>query len=249
MKKNKNVILNILFKKRGFTLAEVLITLAIIGVVAALTIPTVVRNYQKQETATKLKKAYSTLANTTNLAIADEGPVSGWEVGQQNGESAVNFSNTYLVPYLKILRNCGIKTSNECSVEYTTLDKTGSGVLNGSFARFFTADGTIVAISTQNFLGSSDGLPYKYMIVLVDVNGQKKPNTYGKDIFELRYYVFNGSATNRNNGKFMPPGYDYARVSLLSESDASSCSKKGNGRFCAAVIIKDGWEIKDDYPW
>jgi prepilin-type N-terminal cleavage/methylation domain-containing protein len=236
-------------RKNGFTLAEVLITLAIIGVVAALTIPTVVSNYQKTQTVTQLKKAYSALANTTNLAIADYGPVTGWEVGQQNGDGALNFSNTYLVPYLKILRNCGIKTNNECSVEYTTLDKTGSGVLNGNFVRFFTADGTIVAVETQNFLGGSDGLPYKYMIILVDLNGQKKPNTYGKDIFELRYYVFNGSETNGNNGKFMPVGYNYGRSSLLNEGDPSSCSKKGNGRFCAAVIMKDGWQIKDDYPW
>jgi prepilin-type N-terminal cleavage/methylation domain-containing protein len=64
-------------QKPAFTLAEVLITLAIIGVVAALTIPTVVRNYQKQETITRLKKAYSALANTTNLAMAEYGPLEG----------------------------------------------------------------------------------------------------------------------------------------------------------------------------
>ncbi len=60
-------------QKKGFTLAEILITLAIIGVVAVLTIPTVVRNYQKTQTVTQLKKVYSALSNTTNFAIADYG--------------------------------------------------------------------------------------------------------------------------------------------------------------------------------
>jgi prepilin-type N-terminal cleavage/methylation domain-containing protein len=64
-------------QKKGFTLSEVLITLAVIGTVAALTIPAVVSNYQKHQTVTRLKKTYSALANTTNLAIADHGPVEG----------------------------------------------------------------------------------------------------------------------------------------------------------------------------
>ncbi len=64
--------------KRGFTLAEVLITLAVIGVVAALTIPVVVRNYQKTQTVVKLKKVYTTLANTTNLIISQDGAVKNW---------------------------------------------------------------------------------------------------------------------------------------------------------------------------
>ena len=47
-------------KKNGFTLAEVLITLGIIGVVAAITLPTVIQNYQKQVLVTQLKKMYAT---------------------------------------------------------------------------------------------------------------------------------------------------------------------------------------------
>ena len=50
-------------KRAAFTLAEVLITLGIIGVVAALTLPTVISNYKKQVTVPKLQKAYSTINN------------------------------------------------------------------------------------------------------------------------------------------------------------------------------------------
>ena len=61
---------------RGFTLAEVLITLAIIGIVAALTIPSVISNYQQQEFKTGLKKAVSVLneAIQTNIATDGETP-------------------------------------------------------------------------------------------------------------------------------------------------------------------------------
>ena len=57
-------------KKDGFTLAEVLITLSILGVVAAISIPNIVQNYQKRLTVTKLQKAYAVLEQaSSNLAI------------------------------------------------------------------------------------------------------------------------------------------------------------------------------------
>ena len=59
--------------KMGFTIAEVLITLVIIGVIAAMTIPTLMNNTNKQEYVSKLKKAYATLSQATNRIIADEG--------------------------------------------------------------------------------------------------------------------------------------------------------------------------------
>ena len=63
-------------KKRGFTLAEVLITLAIIGVVAAIAIPSVISNFQQQEFNTGLRQAVSALnsAITMNMAIDGESP-------------------------------------------------------------------------------------------------------------------------------------------------------------------------------
>ena len=57
--------------KKAFTLAEVLITLGIIGVVAALTMPALIANYKKQQTIVQLKKAYTTLAQGFKLAQVD----------------------------------------------------------------------------------------------------------------------------------------------------------------------------------
>ena len=56
-------------QKKAFTLAEVLITLGIIGVVAAMTLPTLVGEYQKKQTATQLKKFYSIMQQAITRAI------------------------------------------------------------------------------------------------------------------------------------------------------------------------------------
>lgn len=63
----------------GFTLSEVLITLGIIGVVAALTIPTLVANYRKKVVVSKVKKAYSTLQQAVKLSEADNGSCDSWD--------------------------------------------------------------------------------------------------------------------------------------------------------------------------
>ena len=101
--------------KHAFTLAETLITLVIIGVVAALTIPNLIINHQKEETITKLKKTYSTLAQITHKAIADHGPILSWDI-DNNSE---NFFNTYMAPYLNISKVCGYTNQSNCNLKYS----------------------------------------------------------------------------------------------------------------------------------
>ena len=60
-------------KIKSFTLAEVLITLVVIGIIAAITVPVVMANHKRTETASKLKKFYSTMLNATKLAELEEG--------------------------------------------------------------------------------------------------------------------------------------------------------------------------------
>ena len=67
--------------KRGFTLAEVLITLGIIGIVAALTIPTLISKYQERVTITRLKESYSMLAQAYQFAVNKNGSPTSWKFG------------------------------------------------------------------------------------------------------------------------------------------------------------------------
>jgi prepilin-type N-terminal cleavage/methylation domain-containing protein len=82
----------------AFTLAEVLITLAIIGVVAALTVPTVIRNYQERQTVAALKKAYAHLSQAFNMATIEKGAISTWSL--ENCDTVLDI----IEPYLKITK-------------------------------------------------------------------------------------------------------------------------------------------------
>ena len=96
--------------KKAFTLAEVLITLGIIGVVAALTMPALIAKYKEKETIVRLKKAYSMMSQAYQLAINENGAPENWNlIAQASPEGAENFLNT-IAPYLKITKNCGRNT-------------------------------------------------------------------------------------------------------------------------------------------
>ncbi len=234
MKKNTQSAVSGNFFKKAFTLAEVLITLAIIGVVAALTIPTVVRNYQKHQTVTQLKKTYSALANTTNLAIAEYGPIEGWEINESTGAGSENFANKYLIPYLKVQKNCKIQTTGDCTFYISYLNSITTNQLGQNWARFYLTDGTLIIVYNYNEGG------IKYVEVYVDLNGQRKPNKVSRDIFYFVYFL--------NTGKFMPNGYEGSREYLKSLTE-SGCNPDRNGKYCSTLIMKDGWQIRDDYPW
>ena len=68
----------------AFTLAEVLITLGIIGVVAAMTLPTLLNKNEERVTVTKVKKFYSVMNQALLFAIKDNGYVNEWSFNQED---------------------------------------------------------------------------------------------------------------------------------------------------------------------
>lgn len=103
---------------KGFTLAEVLITLGIIGVVAALTMPSLITNYQKKQIVIQLKKAYSTFSQALVLSQYENGNSSEWDVTEAGSsyEENLAYFEKYWKPYLKVLKVC--KTMQECGYKY-----------------------------------------------------------------------------------------------------------------------------------
>ena len=92
------------YKSRiGFTLAEVLVTLGIIGVVAALTIPTLITKYQEKQTVTRFKWIYSTLANAYTMAIAENGSPVNWELNNKQDLAEI------LSKYMRVAEKCYYK--------------------------------------------------------------------------------------------------------------------------------------------
>lgn len=102
--------------KKAFTLAEVLITLAVVGVVAAMTIPTLISNYKKHTIETKLKRFYSTMNQAIKLSEIDNGSILNWEWLEYDNiedetlgnyrktKNGLEFYNKYLGPYLRTLK-------------------------------------------------------------------------------------------------------------------------------------------------
>lgn len=87
----------------AFTLAEVLITLGIIGVVAAIVIPVVMYKNHDQEMVKALKKNYSIFAEAYSQSIIDNGESSGWDVGAGGDSASAAKMLKYFSPYLKIV--------------------------------------------------------------------------------------------------------------------------------------------------
>ena len=89
-------------KRTAFTLAEVLITLGIIGIVASLTLPNIIYNYQKHVVETRLQKFYSTINQAVRLTEQDYGDRENW--AQQGNQNEIEFINKYYVPYLNVIK-------------------------------------------------------------------------------------------------------------------------------------------------
>lgn len=174
----KNQFLNA--KISAFTLAEVLITLGIIGVVAALTIPALTNRTQDAEFKVAFKKDYATIAQAVTMALNENGGTIS-ELGNGGGDPYNVLSD--IAKYLKLEKRCGDYTSNpvsDCFIS-TFYDMAGNSIIsvNGSWWVF-------AKLSNGGSLRA--GLlytTYDTYEIDVDVNGTKGPNIIGKDIFGI----------------------------------------------------------------
>ena len=241
----------ITFPKAAFTLAEVLITLAIIGIVAALTIPAIIAKYQKRVVVTKLQKDYALFSRMLNQSVADNGFMESWDyVGHYKTDV---FFNKYLKPYLKIDKLC-IPTSNECWADDVKSLSGISGYLKNTEkmrVSFIMNDGQSVFMWAASGSTLNDNSK-PHLQFWIDINGKNKgPNMLGKDIFGM-IALF---ATSRIYLQGMVDVEDLKPQTLdelMDLSDVSNCADTGDiwaGRYCGAVIQLSGWRIPDNYPW
>ena len=150
--------------KNSFTLAEVLITLGIIGVVAAMTLPALIQKQNEKATVVQLKKAYSMLSQAVLAEIAENGTVDNWNLGNtdiglkdDNGNSILD--NTGREKFAQILKKHlkVISTPQEGDFQFYTLDGTYVESLSKDNAlknMVMTPDGTIYNVGYTN--GSSE---------------------------------------------------------------------------------------------
>lgn len=226
--------MSILRKKFAFTLAEVLITLAIIGVVAALTIPTLVSNSIKTDTTTKLRKLYSTLSQAIKLSEVENGNNASWDWGDESTLTVQESFDKYWAPYLKITQMCN--TTAECgypaSNKFNKPDGTASPT---TIIDPTTRPSCILSDGTFLMVLPVDGSGTVVKTIYTDLNAGKGPNRLGRDVFVFKL--------NDKRG-VTPQGYNSSIATINS-----NCSTSGRGSSCLQKIVQDGWEIADDYPW
>ena len=239
-------------RKIAFTLAEVLITLGIIGVVAALTLPSVIERHQKLETVTKLKKAYSTLSQAIERAKVDNGDIQNWGLGDLNGtqlgnqkQIVIDFSEKYLIPYLKNVKSASYVTPKNFGYDkISNLDGTVPRWLDMVTPRYILVmnDGTVVGVYVDSINKGTEENRQDVIWAItffVDLNGIKGPNVVGHDIFAFLLRT-------QDDTKFTPYVYSNTNYSRA----LYGCKSGGlESRFCTTLIMMDGWQIKDHYPW
>ena len=225
----------IMVKINAFTLAETLITLSIIGIVAALTIPSLISKHEKRTTALRVKKAYSELYQALTLSQTKNGPIAEWNYSNtDNIDNNRQFIKKYILPYYK-LQECSTQHNNNCGLS-----------VSDTAINYILPNGTGISIK-----------PYAQTIyVLIDVNGGKKPNYQGRDAF---YFCTKDNKLVATGWNIEITRDDILNGKAVFNNQPCLCKKYDKNdtenpiylqrRCCTPLLILDGWEFKDDYPW
>ena len=203
----------------AFTLAEVLITLGIIGVVAAMTMPSLIQHYKRQQATARIKKFVSVINQALISAENDLGPREDWVIGEMdNSDSAYNFLNTYIKPYIKS----------------ADIEKRRLFGMNMATLRF--VDGSQMSVK----VGACYDIYY-------DINGEKGPNEKGRDIFVFILCKNGGCNFNSNQVRGFycaPTGQQFPTHEQLIDN----CKDRNRGSYCTILLEQNGYEFPKDYP-
>lgn len=219
----------------AFTLAEVLITLSIIGVICALTVPNLYRKHQEQVTVAKVKKFYATLDMAYNAAIARTGGAKYWNINNWTAEDANKLYELIFEPYFKVAKICG--TSNEGNCVINDNYKLINGLQHGSYGKMDLYYKLILDDGASVWFRGGIQNTTSYMGVYYDVNGLKGPNQSGVDLFDFQGY------NTRIEPNGLHGGFDISCKNPTSTSAGFTCT--------AWVIYKGNMEYLkcDDLKW
>ncbi|MCD7878399.1 MAG: type II secretion system GspH family protein [Candidatus Gastranaerophilales bacterium] len=200
-------------------MAEVLLTMTIIGIIAAMTIPVLMTSVSKTETETRLKKAYSTFAQAMQLVEAGERrPLMSY------------YTSTTKTDMVKV-RDKLEKYLNSTIIDDVT-GTYGSKVNELNDGIFY-----------QLYYGAAN-----YIMLMIDINGVAEPNSDGYDRF---YFAMSKNSYIKDHPKVKPLD-SYWRAEN-PDADISTCTTdtccKNAPLYCSSLIMNNGWEIPDDYPY
>ena len=221
-------------RKCAFTLAEVLITLGIIGVVAAMTMPSLIANHKEKQTVAQLKKTYSILQQAYLMAINKYGDPENWDksntyIGKDDeGNNITDYSSAYTI-FQYLAENMksvdGAKANEKVTHEYILYSLDGTQVnsysLSSDSPNIYLNDGTYIL---AGYISSNT------MDFMVGLNKcvQKGKCVLGKDMF---YFNLSFSPA-----KIIPEGSDKSTTSFKQYCNMNQ-PHRNNGRACSAWVI------------
>ena len=221
--------------KKSFTLAEVLITLGIIGVFAAMTLPTLIQNKHNRELETALKQNYALIQNALQLMSYEQGEVI-------NKANAGAEFNERFMKYFKVSKDCAKRSCvpNEnkenddgSTVGYITRHYKNYNNTN-NISTYYLDDGQFVLNNgAMIFIENNTNEEGKHLFFIsVDVNGLSKgPNRWGHDLFTFEIV---------DDGKLLPLG---AKGSWLPYNERCSAkpdsTSSNNGMTCTYLALTD----------
>ena len=221
----------------AFTLAEVLITLGIIGIVAALTIPTLIQTYTNNVVETRLKKVYSVMNQAILRSEEDNGPKESWDFTE------ADFIEKYFSPYLNKVEVKDIETEN---YDYKGI--------------YFT-DGSLLLTKSSFYkvLNINYGL-YQDYYFYPNAKSFKLEEFEKRKNLAISYFLFRFVPTHneiRIGMGFQPyffnmPSDTIVTEELLTKPSLYSCSEDGYSSvpgYCTALIWFNGWKIPKNYPF
>ena len=219
-------------KIKGFTLAEVLIALAIVGVLAAVTLPNLKTNIQKKSIGPALLKGIETLE------------IANRQLLQEESATSIN-DHCDTTKYFECIEKY-IEVSDSMNIQnYMKYNLTDSLDLSG-YKGYMTKDGIIfITEGTHQTIVNSTREPYKgtgYKIYL-DVNGEKKPNAAGYDLFLV--YVDDIGSIIPYGGRLYKKYTKDSKV--LWEDTNTECKPEkeptGDGLSCTGSIVDNGGQV------
>lgn len=217
--------------KRAFTLAEVIITLGIVGIVAAMTVPALFSRIRVRQTVAKLQATQAVFNQAIKLAESEHGgDITMWDIGSENTKEGSLKLYNILKPNLKLLEDCGSSrgcfADNYKALNGTTMwawqlkthDKYARGILlNGTSFAIWSAGTGCESLSSDTFICGS---------IYVDVNGRKGPNRAGVD-----YFAFNIT----NNG--IVPSDAIGKTNKYGHLCQYNNSSNVNGDYCTKWVM------------
>ena len=224
--------------KRGFTLTEVLVTLAIIGVISALTLPTFVSNAENKANAAKLSSLITDVQTAFTSMLTSEA-VLDMEETEFAQQATLNDRTGRLSKYLKLAGNSNnmatfYGTDTIVNKGYTTADNPTFDdiykVKNGALL-FYSMNSLSRPSANVEDLGGSvtDAIGY----ISIDVNGGAKPNIWGRDVF---HFVLG------TDGALYPAGGLNYAILVNGDTTKLPC-ESSNSRGCTAKLIEDDFKV------